>query len=77
MRRDDPGNGEDALAAARPLGFNVTLRHPGQLLCFGGGAKKTAPLCESVSKTQTVSQSDCFVTHWAVEMRFLHWWSSF
>lgn len=31
----------------------------------------------SVSKTENVSQSDCCVTHWAVEMRFLHWWSSF
>lgn len=31
----------------------------------------------SVSKTQTVSQSDCFVPHWAVEMGFLHWWSFF
>lgn len=31
----------------------------------------------SVSKTQKVSQSDCFVTHCAVEMRFPHRWSSF
>lgn len=31
----------------------------------------------SASKTQTVSQGDCFVPHWAVEMGFLHWWSFF
>lgn len=28
-------------------------------------------------ETQKVSQSNCFVTHWAAEMRFLNWWSSF
>lgn len=27
--------------------------------------------------TSGVYQSDCFVTHWEREMRFLHWWSFF
>lgn len=27
--------------------------------------------------TQEVSHIDCFVTHWVLEMRFLHWWSPF
>lgn len=34
-------------------------------------------MCVHLCKTQKVSQSNCFVTHWAAEMRFLNWWSSF
>ena len=30
-----------------------------------------------VRQTQKVSQSNCFVMHWAAEMRFLYWWSAF
>lgn len=41
-------------------------------LCLSG---KILPRV-TLSKTQKESQSDCFVTHWAVKMRFPLRWSS-
>lgn len=62
----------EPLPSASYVSFNVSSHTSGQF----------AHLSKTCSTVQVwvrhrVNQSDCFVTHWAVEMRFLHWWSSF